>query len=134
MPDHPDDSKLDKEHAALTKATRRRQRSGTVEMSLVVGAAVLVAVSTVFSAWNTFELRELRQEEIRDREIIQLGTECVVEQLSIHRHMTGLAHRAAAAAAGYTYPLAEGDEPPVIPGVLDDVCEVFLHTTTSTTR
>lgn len=126
------DEQLDQSYAAIARAARERQRSSIVEMSLVAGAAILIAVSTAFSAWNTWELRKLTQEGVETRKIILLGTECVVEQLSEHRHLNGLAHRAAAKDHGYTYPIAPDNEPPVVPGVLENVCKAFLHTTTST--
>lgn len=129
--DHPDDEKLDDSHAAMTEATRQRQRTGIVEMSLVAGAAILIAVSTMFSAWNTFELRKLHKTSLEERQLIRLGTECMVAELSDHRHLTGLAHRANAADHGYTYPIAPDSEPPVIPEVLESVCKVFLQTTTT---
>lgn len=131
MSDHPDDERLDESHAAMTRATRRRQRSGIVEMSFVAGAAVLIAVSTMFSAWNTFELRRLTQEGVETRRIILLGTECVVAEAAEHRELNALAHRAAAKDHGYTYPIPPESEPPAIPGVLENVCKTFLHTTTT---
>ena len=131
MTEHPDDERIDEAHADMTRATRRRQRTGVVEMSFVAGAAVLIAVSTMFSAWNMFELRKLHQASLEERQLIRLGTECIVEQLSEHRHLTGLAHRAGADHHGYTYPIAPDNEPPVVPGVLENVCKTFLHTTTT---
>ena len=131
MADHPDDEKLDDSHAAMTEATRRRQRSGIVEMSFVAGAAVLIAVSTVFSAWNMFELRKLAQEEVRTRQIILLGTECLVEQLAEHRHLTGFAHRTGADHHGYAYPISPEQEPPPVPGQLERSCAMFITSTTT---
>lgn len=131
MSDHPDDEKLDDSYAAMTQATRRRQWVGVIETSLIAGAAVLISISTVFSAWNTFELRKLAQEGIQTREIILLGTECIVQQLSEHRHLTGLAHRAGADHHGYVYPIPPESEPAVVPELLANVCGIFLHTTTT---
>lgn len=132
MTDHPDDEKLDESHAAMTQATRERQRNSSIVTVLVAVAAVMVSASAVLSAWSLSELRKLAQEEVRTREIILLGTECVVEQFSEHRNLTALGHRADAAHHGYTYPIAPENEPPVVPGVLENVCKLFLHTTTST--
>lgn len=134
MAEHPDDEKLDTTYAAVTKAAEQRQRSSIVEMSLVAGAAILITVSTIFGAWNTFELRELQQDQIEDRQLILLGTECIVEQLFEHRHLTGLAHQANATHHDYVYPIPPEKEPPVIPEVLAQVCQMFIHTTTSTSR
>ena len=133
MSDHPDDEKLDDAHAAAMQAARERQRTSIVEMSLVAGAAILIAVSTIFSAWNTFELRRLSQNEVEIRKIILLGTECIVEQLAEHRHLNALGHRADSGHHGYTYPIAPDTEPPVVPGVLENVCKIFLQTTTTST-
>lgn len=132
MNEHPDDAKLDEAHFALTESMKERQRTSVVEMSLVAGAAVLIALSTMFSAWNTFELRRLTQDAAEVRKIILLGTECIVEQLAEHRHSTALVHREDAGHHGYPYPILPENEPPVVPGVLEHVCKTFLQTTTST--
>lgn len=134
MTDHPDEELLDKSYAAIDEAARQRRKSSIIETSLIAGAAILVAISTVFSAWNTFELRKINHDAAEVREIILLGTECIVEQLSEHRHLNALGHRADAAHHGYTYPIAPENEPPNVPGVLENVCKTFLATTTSTTR
>lgn len=133
---HPDDEKLDQDYAAMTENRRRGQRSTTVELSLVAVATVLITASTVFSAWNVFELRKLAQEEVKTRETILLGTECIVEQLAEHRHLNALGHRADAAHQGYSYPISPEEEPPPTVGQLERSCGMFIHTTTtsSTTR
>lgn len=132
--EHPDDEKLDESHAAITRSRRQRQQSSIVEMTLVAVAAILISVSTAFSAWNTFELRRINQDAVEIRKIILLGTECLVEQLSEHRNLNALGHRADAAHHGYTYPIAPENEPPVVPGVLERICQTFLQTTTTSTH
>lgn len=131
MSDHPEDERIDDSYAAIAQATRQRQRSSIVEMTLVAVAAILISVSTAFSAWNTFELRKLHDVQVEERRLILLGTECLVEQMAQHRHLNALGHRADAAHSGYSYPIAPESEPPVIPGVLEEVCRIFLQTTTT---
>lgn len=129
---HPDDEELDRSHAAMTASTKQRQRSSIVEMSLVAGAAVLIAVSTMFSAWNTWELRRLAEQGAETRDIILEGTKCLVEQLAEHRHLNAIGHRAAAKDHGYKYPIPPEEEPPPVPGQLQKSCAKFINSTTST--
>lgn len=131
MTDHPDEEQLDKSYAAIDEAARRRRKSSVIETSFIAGAAILVAISTIFSAWNTFELRKINKDAAEIRGILLLGTECVVEQMAEHRSLNALGHRADASHHGYTYPIEPGNEPPVVPGVLENVCKTFLHTTTT---
>lgn len=132
MSRHPDDRALDDSYAAITESTRRRQHAGIVEMSFVAAAAVLISVSTAFSAWNTFELRNLAKEEVETRQTILEGTECLVEQLAEHRHSNALGHRADAAHHGFVYPIPEEEEPAPVPGQLATSCERFITSTTTT--
>lgn len=129
---NPEDEQLDKTHAAMTRATRRRQQNSSIVTLLVAMAAVMVCASAVLSAWNLTEIQKLNRDAAEIRRINLLGTECIVEQLSEHRHLTALAHRAAATDHGYTYPIAPENEPPNVPGILENVCKTFLATTTST--
>lgn len=129
---HPDDGKLDDSYAALTEATRRRQRSGIVEMSFVAAAAVLIAVSALFNAWNTFELRKINQAAAESRRLTMLGTECLVQQLAAQRQQSALAHQAEAAHLGYPYPLLPESAPPVVPETLEKACAAFITSTTTT--
>lgn len=123
---------LDEAHAALTRATRQRQRNSSIVTVLVAVAAIMVCASTVFSAWSLSEIQKLNRRALEDRRLILLGTECIVEQFSEHRVLTASGHRADATHHGYTYPIPPENEPPVVPGALENVCKVFLHTTTST--
>lgn len=127
---HPDDRLLDDSYAAMVESRLRRRRTGVVEMSFVAGAAVLISVSTAFSAWNTFELRTLAAEEMETRRTILEGTECLFEQLAEHRFSNSIGHRAAADHHRYGYPVSPGDEPQPVPGRLEKSCERFITTTT----
>lgn len=133
MSDPPEDEELDKSHAALTQAAKKRQRNSSVITALVAVAAIMVSASAVPSAWSLAEIQKLNRRALEDRRLILLGTECQVEQFSEHRHLTALGHRADAAHHGYTYPIAPDNEPPVVPEALENVCKTFLHTTTTST-
>lgn len=138
--------------ASAAAAAQRSQRFG---VGIIVGLAVLVAViSTAVSVWNTTELRQLTRdtrellrnelpiaaalevEEVlkeRERDFGAASVRCLLEQLSEHRHLTALAHRADAGVHGYSYPIPPEEEPPPVSSA-DTVCEPFLSGDKETNR
>lgn len=144
MPVRSDDERSQDRFAEMTRVAARSQRLGT---GIIIALAVMVAVvSSLVSAWNTIELRQLSQDtrkllrnelpraaalevekklKEREREFGTASTRCVLEQLSEHRHLNAVAHRAEAEAHGYSYPVPPTEEPPPVdPGA--SVCEPFL--------
>lgn len=131
--------------AALAVSAKRSQRFG---LGIVIALAVFVAaISSAVSAWNTTELRQLTRDtrellrnelplaaavEVekklreREREFGAASVRCLLEQLSEHRHLTALAHRADAQEHGYGYPIPEDEEPPPVSRAAT-VCEPFLR-------
>ena len=126
--------------AEMTRIAARSQRFGTV---LVVVVALIVAVgSSVVSVWNTMALRTLTEDtrrllhndltreidvvlEKREREFGSPSVRCLLEQLSEHRHLNALAHRAEAAEHGFSYPVPPDEEPPPVSDA-DTVCARFF--------
>ena len=139
-----DDERSRDRFAELTRVAARSQRLGT---GIVLALAVVVAVvSSAVSAWNTIELRQLTRDtrellrnelplaaalevekklKEREREFGNTSVRCLLEQLSEHRHLNALAHRAEAAKLGFTYPVPPEEEPPPVSDA-DTVCEPFL--------
>lgn len=130
--------------AVAAASAERSQRLG---VAIIIALAALVAiVSSAVSVWNTTELRQLSRDtrEIlrnelpiaaaievekklreREREFGAASVRCLLEQLSEHRHLNALAHRADARANGYSYPIPPEEEPPPVSHAAT-VCEPFL--------
>lgn len=145
MPEGRTDDEMSQDRfAEVERVAKRSQRLGLV---IVIALAVVVAVvSSLVSAWNTMELRQLTRDtrellrnelpraaalevekklKEREREFGALSVRCVLEQLGEHRHLNDLAHRAMAEALGSSYPVPPSEEPPPVdPGAT--ICGPFL--------
>lgn len=131
----------------FAQAATAAKRSQQLGIGILIALAALVAVvSSAVSAWNTTELRQLSRDtrellsnelplaaalevekklKEREREFGAASVRCLLEQLSEHRHLNALAHRAEARASGYTYPIPPEEEPPPV-STAGTVCEPFL--------
>lgn len=144
MSDHSADQRSQDRFTEMTRVAKRSQVFG---ISVIVVAALLVAViSTAVSVWNVTELHHLNNDtrqllkndvvdnvarevqtalEQRQREFDTPSLRCILEQLSEHRHLNALAHRAEAGVHGYSYPIPPDEEPPPVSDA-ETVCAPFF--------